>query len=65
MGITVTDGIITGTAGTEGTVCSIMAAVIVIVSAWINGIVVLSGPITGIADNESPAKTNKPTSNGQ
>jgi len=57
--------VVIGIVGTEGIVCAVMAAAIVIVSACINGIIVPSGPITGIAKNKSPAKTNKPTSTGQ
>jgi len=60
-GIRVVDGGITATFAVVETTCSVMASTIVISIACINGIVVPSGPITGTAEYESPAKTNNAT----
>ena len=60
-GICVVDGGITTTFAVVETACSVMASAIVIIIACINDIVFPSGPITGTAEYESPAKANNPT----
>jgi len=54
----VTGGLIIITDGGAGVATG--CAVIAISNACINVIIVPSGPITGIANNESPTKTNSP-----
>ena len=59
VGVTgMTGGLIIITDGGAGVATG--CAVIAIIIACINVIIVPSGPITGIANNESPAKTNSP-----